>query len=249
MAAAATAATVLTDAQIAAIKADLVELYKKTPCMPIMVRLAWHDAGTFNVKDGTGGTNASIRFSEMAHAANSGLNIAIGLLEPIKAKHPEISNADLYQLASVVGIEFAGGPVIPFRSGRKDATAEECVEDGRLPDATKAADHLRDVFYRMGMNDQEIVALSGAHCLGAAHKDRSGFDGPWTEDKLKWGNDYFANIIAGGKEGLLLLPSDKALFEDEKMRPFVEKYAADLEAFNTDYVAAHTKLSELGFSA
>merc|ERR1719498_2000727 len=160
----------------------------KTPCMPIMVRLAWHDAGTFNVKDGTGGTNASIRFSEMAHAANSGLNIAIGLLEPIKAKHPEISNADLYQLASVVGIEFAGGPVIPFRSGRKDATAEECVEDGRLPDATKAEDHL-------------------------------------------------------------LLPSDKALFEDEKMRPFVEKYAAYLEAFNTDYVAAHTKLSELGFSA
>ncbi len=38
MAAAATAATVLTDAQIAAIKADLVELYKKTPCMPSETR-------------------------------------------------------------------------------------------------------------------------------------------------------------------------------------------------------------------
>jgi len=206
-------------------------------------------AGTWNAKDKTGGANASIRFSEMAHAANAGLTKALALIDPIKAKHPKISYADLFQFASVVGIEFCGGPVIPFRSGRKDATEAEAVEDGRLPDAAKKSDHLRDVFYRMGLNDQEIVALSGAHCLGAAHKDRSGFEGAWTEDKLKWGNDYFANIIAGGKDGLLLLPSDVALFEDDKMRPFVEKYAADLEAFNADYVAAHTKLSEFGFAA
>ena len=36
----------------------------------------------------------------------------------------------------------------------------------RLPDASKGAPHIRDVFYRMGFNDQEIVALSGAHALG-----------------------------------------------------------------------------------
>jgi len=32
---------------------------------------------------------------------------------------PEIGYADLYQLASVVAVEFAGGPAIPFRLGRK----------------------------------------------------------------------------------------------------------------------------------
>lgn len=32
----------------------------------------------------------------------------------------------------------------------------------------------------MGFNDQEIVALSGAHTLGRCHADRSGFVGPWT---------------------------------------------------------------------
>jgi L-ascorbate peroxidase len=208
-------------------------------------------AGTWNAATKTGGANASIRFpsAEMTHGANAGLTKATALLDPIKAKHPKMSYADLFQYASVVGIEFTGGPTIPFRSGRIDATEADVVEEGRLPDANKAADHLRDIFYRMGLNDQEIVALSGAHCLGAAHKDRSGFDGAWTEDKLKWGNDYFANIIAGGKEGLLLLPSDKTLFEDAKMKPFVEKYAADLEAFNADYVAAHVKLSEFGFAA
>ncbi len=42
----------------------------------------------------------------------------------------------------------------------------KCPPDGRLPDAAKGPPHLRDIFYRMGFNDQEIVALSGAHALG-----------------------------------------------------------------------------------
>lgn len=35
-----------------------------------------------------------------------------------------------------------------------------------LPDGAQGADHLRNVFGRMGFSDQEIVALSGAHNLG-----------------------------------------------------------------------------------
>eukprot|EP00965_Chrysotila_dentata_P064914 2151830-Pleurochrysis_carterae.AAC.2 len=55
-----------------------------------------------------------------------------------------------------------GGPSIKYRYGRVDAAGpEECPPDGRLPDAHKGAPHLRDIFYRMGFNDQEIVALSG----------------------------------------------------------------------------------------
>lgn len=34
--------------------------------------------------------------------------------------------------------------------------------------------HLRNVFYRMGFGDEGIVALSGAHTLGRAHKVRGG---------------------------------------------------------------------------
>lgn len=38
--------------------------------------------------------------------------------------------------------------------------------EGRLPDATKGCDHLRDVFTKqMGLSDKDIVALSGAHTL------------------------------------------------------------------------------------
>lgn len=39
----------------------------------------------------------------------------------------------------------------------------------QLPDASQGAEHLREVFYRMGFNDREIVALSGAHTLGRCH--------------------------------------------------------------------------------
>ncbi len=55
--------------------------------------------------------------------------------------------------------------------GRVDQTdGTKCPPNGRLPDASQGAQHLRDVFYRMGFNDQEIVALSGAHTLGRCHQ-------------------------------------------------------------------------------
>ena len=42
---------------------------------------------------------------------------------------------------------------------------------------SQTAQGLRDVFYRMGFNDQEIVALSGAHALGRCHSTYSGYVG------------------------------------------------------------------------
>jgi catalase (peroxidase I) len=62
-------------------------------------------------------------------------------MEVIKAKVPEIGYADLFQLASVVAIEFSGGPAIPFRLGRVDGTEHEGTPDGRLPDAKQGEEH------------------------------------------------------------------------------------------------------------
>ncbi|CAI0557718.1 unnamed protein product [Linum tenue] len=108
--------------------------------------------------------------------------------------------------------------------------------------------HLKDVFYRMGLSDKEIVALSGGHTLGRAHPERSGFDGPWTKEPLKFDNSYFVELLKGETEGLLKLPTDNALLDDPAFRPFVDLYAKDEDAFFKDYAAAHKRLSELGFT-
>lgn len=38
----------------------------------------------------------------------------------------------------------------PWRPGRIDGFAKDATPDGRLPDATQGADHIRNIFYRMG---------------------------------------------------------------------------------------------------
>ncbi len=160
-------------------------------------------------------------------------------------KYPNITYADFYQLAGVVAVEVTGGPTVDFVPGRKDSQVSP--REGRLPDAKKGSQHLRDVFYRMGLSDKEIVALSGGHTLGKAHPERSGFDGAWTEQPLKFDNSYFLELLKGESEGLLQLPTDKCLLEDPSFRSYVELYAKDEDAFFKDYAESHKKLSELGF--
>ncbi|CAN6544647.1 unnamed protein product [Malus baccata var. baccata] len=226
---------------------DLRALIYSRSCAPIMLRLAWHDAGTYDAKTKTGGPNGSIRNEEeYSHGSNNGLKKAIDFCEEVKLKHPRITYADLYQLAGVVAVEVTGGPVIDFSSGRKDSKISP--KEGRLPDAKRGAPHLREKFYRMGLSDKDIVALSGGHTLGRAHPDRSGFDGPWTKEPLQFDNSYFVELLNKESEGLLKLPTDAALVEDPEFRKYVDLYAKDAEAFFRDYAESHKKLSELGFT-
>ncbi|KAJ8447893.1 hypothetical protein Cgig2_012028 [Carnegiea gigantea] len=209
------------------------------------VRVGWHDAGTYNKNIAEwpqrGGANGSLRFEvELRHGANAGLVNALKLLRPIIDKYSGVTHADLFQLASATAIEEAGGPKIPMKYGRVDVTGpEQCPEEGRLPDAgpPSPAQHLRDVFHRMGLNDQEIVALSGAHTLGRARPERSGWGKPETK---------YTDIKERRDEDLLVLPTDAVLFEDPSFKVYAEKYAVDQEAFFKDYAEAHAKLSNLG---
>eukprot|EP00755_Sulcionema_specki_P020466 Sspe_Gene.71993::Locus_42812_Transcript_1_1_Confidence_1.000_Length_1933::g.71993::m.71993/K00434/E1.11.1.11; L-ascorbate peroxidase len=159
----------------------------KENCHPIMIRLAWHDSGTFDKSmpyPDCGGANGSIRFpTELKHGANAGLIKAVNFLRPFKDKYSILSWADIIQMASAQAVELAGGPHIPMRYGRLDTASEaECPREGNLPAAEppfpdgsrSAAEHLRKVFHRMGFDDREIVVLSGAHTLGRAFKERSG---------------------------------------------------------------------------
>ncbi|KAK5987595.1 Cytochrome c peroxidase [Cladobotryum mycophilum] len=231
---------------------------------PVLVRLAWHASGTFDKETGTGGSNgATMRFApESNHGANAGLIAARDFLEPIKAKYPWISYSDLWILGGVTAIQEMLGPVVPFRPGRNDGEAAACTPDGRLPDASQGPKHLRDIFYRMGFNDQEIVALSGGHALGRCHSSRSGYEGPWTHSPTVVTNDFFRLLLDekwqqkkwdGPKQfedkttkNLMMLPTDLALVQDKAFKPWVEKYAKDNDLFFKDFSAVVLKLFELG---
>jgi cytochrome c peroxidase len=236
---------------------------------PVLIRLAWHAAGTFSkddVKCPGGSDGSTMRFSpESAHGANAGLAVARDLLEDIKKKHPGISYADLWSLAGVVAIDQMGGPTINWRPGRIDkADSSHCTPDGRLPDAGKGPAHIREVFYRMGLTDREIVALLGAHAVGRCHTDRSGFSGPWTNSPTVFSNDFFVQLVnntwtkkkwtgpeqfedPSGK--LMMLPADLALIQDPEFKKYVVEYANDEAKFFKDFASAFQKLEEFGVKA
>jgi cytochrome c peroxidase len=232
---------------------------------PVLVRLAWHASGTYDKNIGDGGSNkATMRFDpEASHGGNAGLKIARDKLEPIKAKYPGISYGDLWTLAGVCAVQEMGGPIIPWRPGRVDGTAEDCTPDGRLPDGgNPSPKHPRDIFYRMGFNDQEIVALIGAHTLGRCHPDRSGFEGPWTNSPTTFSNSFFVELLGrkwveknwkGPKQfvdkesgELMMLPADMAFLCDKEFKKHVEIYGKDEKKFFEDFAAAWKKLLELG---
>ena len=247
---------------------DIAELVEKHSCGPLLIRLSWHDSGTFCSKTMSGGAHAAMRFSNSHEArddANAGLDKARKLLEPLKEKYPEVSYADLWSLAAVVSIKEMKGPDIPWRPGRKDAEdPSESVECGRLPNAEKGCKHLRRVFGRMKFSDQDIVALSGAHTVGSAHSDRSGYTGSWTKNPTVFDNSYFITLIryawmpTPGRTGctifkpaedssspIIMLPSDVALLQDLEMKRWVETYAESQDTFFTDFTDAFVRLQEL----
>jgi len=247
---------------------------------PMLVRLAWHCAGTYCKDAQNGGSDgATMRFQpESDHGGNAGLQHARALLEPLKKEFPNISYADLYIFAGNVGIEACGGPSLNFRPGRSDAggpaspaSDKRFSPDGRLPDGCRddvpLEDHVRNIFYRMGFNDKEIVALSGAHSIGHCHTDRSGFWGPWTLSPTSFSNEYYRLLEEekwslkkthnGAKwtgpeqfenEGgqLMMLYSDMALVWDPRFRKHVKAYKANEDLFFNDFAAAWQKLTELG---
>jgi len=242
----------------------------KAHVCPFAVRLSWHTSGTYDKDDTTsqaGGSNgATMRFPpEIDDEANAGLSMMQNILEPVKRKYPKLSYSDLWTLAGVQAIKLMGGPDVPFNFGRTDkADGATCPMHGRLPDAAQGADHLRDVFYRMGFDDKDIVALSGAHTVGSCHETRSGFDGPWTSNPTKFDNEYFRNLLKNdwtirkweGPEQftdptgkLMMLPTDMALIEDEQFLQIVKNYAVNEKQFFNDFAVAFGKLISLGCPA
>ncbi|XP_059274744.1 putative L-ascorbate peroxidase 6 isoform X1 [Lycium ferocissimum] len=207
-----------------------------------VLRLVFHDAGTFEIDEKVGGMNGSIVF-ELDRPENKGLKKSLKILEKAKSQIDlvqPVSWADIIALAGAEAVSLCGGPSIPIQLGRIDSLLPD--PEGQLPEESLDATSLKQCFERKGFSTQELVALSGAHTLGS-----KGFGNPIVFD-----NAYFKILMekpwlsSAGMTSMVGLPSDRALVEDDECVRWISKYAEDQSLFFEDFKNAYTKLVDTG---
>ena len=143
----------------------------------LMIRMAWHSAGTYRVTDGRGGgSTGGQRFAPLnSWPDNGNLDKARRLLWPIKQKYGNrISWADLMLLAGNVAIESMGGKTFGFGGGREDTWEPgEDINWGAELEWLATSDKANSRY----SGDRQLASPLGAVQMGLIYVNPQGPDG------------------------------------------------------------------------
>ncbi|KAH8823989.1 heme peroxidase [Flagelloscypha sp. PMI_526] len=197
------------------------------------VRLAYHDMSTHNVADGTGGLDASIRF-ETDRSQNIGVGMANSLNDFAFILTPFTSFSDLMAMGVVVSYQTCGGPTIPYRYGRIDAT--QAGVPG-VPEPQEDIQSHTDNFAKQGFTPSEMIGLVACgHALGGVRKAdfptaNLGQDFVLFTGKQTYNRDIVTSFLDGSTVNPLVTSSN------ETMR-------SDLRIFSSDQNVTMQRLAE-----
>ena len=131
------------------------------------LRAGFHDMATTNVFFAPhGGIDASLAFE-----LNDGENVGAGFNSTFVTYagffNSRLSAADLVALGVYASVRECGGPIIPMRGGRVDATAAGPLG---VPQPQNGAGTFTNQFARMGFNTTDMIQMTACgHTLGGVH--------------------------------------------------------------------------------
>jgi catalase-peroxidase len=172
----------------------------------LMIRLAWHSAGTYRISDGRGGAGTgNQRFAPLnSWPDNGNLDKARRLLWPIKQKYGrKISWADLMILAGNVALESMGFKTFGFAGGRPDIWEPEEDVNWGLEKAWLATSDKPDSRYS---GDRQLANPLAAVQMGLIYVNPEGPDGK--PDPVASGRDVretFARMAMNDEETVALV--------------------------------------------
>lgn len=193
-----------------AVKKDLYDLFRDSQDWwpadyghygPLMIRMAWHSAGTYRMGDGRGGGGSgNQRFAPLnSWPDNGNLDKARRLLWPVKQKYGKsLSWADLMILAGNCALESMGFKTFGFGGGREDIWEPE--EDTYWG---KESEWLGDKRYADGRNLENPLA---AVQMGLIYVNPEGPNGqPSALGSAKDIRETFARMAMNDEETVALV--------------------------------------------
>lgn len=167
---------------------------------PKFVRLGFHDC--------VGGCDGCVN---MENDDNAGLEVPIEALETVVSTYESdsgLSRADIWALAAITGTNFglnrAGGDRTFFEMthyGRVNCGDDQTGgTDHELPGPNIDTQELLDFFAdNFDFDDQETVAIMGAHTFGTLNRETSGFHATgWVPTTGQFNNRYYEALVGEG---------------------------------------------------